>query len=181
MNINSEELIIDLIERTKGVLNEAEGFNQVSLEQLNKKASAENWSVLECLEHLNRYGDFYILEIDAKINSSSKKHDEQFNSNWLGEYFSDMMLPKENFKPMKTLKNMNPNGSNLNKDTVDKFIDQQKSILNLLNKARSVSLTKTKTGISITRFLKLRLGDTFRVVIYHNQRHILQAKKALLI
>lgn len=181
MNSKAEHLISDLVERTKGVLNEAEGFNLLTQEKLNKKASSESWSNLECLEHLNRYGDFYIPEIDAKIKASRNKHESQFKSNWLGEYFSNMMLPKEGFKPMQTLKNMNPNGSNLDKTTLDKFIDQQKKILDLLDKARAVSLTKTKTGISISRFLKLRLGDTFRVVIYHNQRHIVQAKKALLI
>ncbi len=52
-------------------------------------------------------------------------------------------------------------------------------LLDVLDMSKKVNLTKTKTGISISKWLKLRLGDTFRVVIYHNQRHILQAKKVL--
>ena len=48
----------------------------------------------------------------------------------------------------------------------------------LLNQAREVDLTKTKVPISLTRFIKLRLGDTFRFFVYHIERHILQAEKA---
>jgi hypothetical protein len=89
------------------------------------------------------------------------------------------MLPKEKLNKMKTFKDKNPSGSDLKVDTIDRFIAQQKEMLDLLDKARSVDLNKTKTSISITKFLKLKLGDTFRVIIYHNQRHLLQAEKAI--
>ncbi|RXM56703.1 hypothetical protein BOQ60_25350, partial [Chryseobacterium sp. CH1] len=31
-----------------------------------------------------------------------------------------------------------------------------------------IDLEKTKTSISISKLIKLKLGDTFRFVIYHN-------------
>lgn len=89
------------------------------------------------------------------------------------------MLPGEQMKKMKTLKSTNPNGSKLNKKVLEDFIFQQKKMLELLGSARSVSLNKTKTSISIAPVFKLKLGDTFRVVIYHNERHILQAQKVV--
>ena len=39
--------------------------------------------------------------------------------------------------------------------------------------------TKTKTAISISKLMKLRLGDTFRFVTAHNERHLLQAENVL--
>src|SRR5690606_40886810 len=101
-----------------------------------------------------------------------------FKSSWLGNYVAKSMLPKEKLNKMKTFKSMDPAGSDLNKNVLNRFIAQQNTLLDLLEAARKVSLTKTKTGISITPWLKLRLGDTFRVVIYHNLRHVLQAEKA---
>jgi hypothetical protein len=89
------------------------------------------------------------------------------------------MLPREKLNKMKTFKSMNPVGSELNMDTLKKFLSQQQAILNLLDKSKAVDLNKTKTGISISKWIKLRLGDTFRVVIYHNQRHIVQAERVL--
>jgi len=180
MKISSQSLIEDLIERTKEVINEAERFNQLPIEQLNWKPTAEKWSVLECLEHLNRYGDFYIPEMQNRINKASKiKEDSIFKSGILGNYFANSMLPKEKLNKMNTFKSMNPKGSDLDISTLQKFIRQQKQILDLLNQARRVNLTKNKTGVTISQWIKLRLGDTFRVVIYHNQRHIVQANKVL--
>ena len=38
---------------------------------------------------------------------------------------------------------------------------------------------KTRIPISINKWIKIKLGDTFRFVIYHNERHIQQAKRVL--
>jgi len=180
MKIPAKSLIDDLIERTKKVINEAERFNQLPIETLNWKPNAERWSVLECLEHLNRYGDFYIPEMQKRIQKGKKSDANYiFKSGWLGNYFANSMLPKEQLNKMKTFKSMNPVGSQLDISTLEKFIRQQKQILDLLSQAREVDLTKTKTSITISNWIKLRLGDTFRVVIYHNQRHMVQSNKVL--
>lgn len=176
--MKAEELISDLINRTKDHLNRVQKFSTLSDEELNFKSTSKSWSILECLEHLNRYGAFYIPEIKQRIEQSSYKS-EDFKSGWLGNYFSNMMLPREKLNKMKTFNYMNPVGSKLSREVIEVFSNQQKEILGLLDKARKVSLTKTKTSISITRLLKLRLGDTFRVVIYHNLRHVVQAEKVM--
>ena len=80
---------------------------------------------------------------------------------------------------MKTFKEMNPNGSQLSLETAETFIHQQHQLLVILSKARQVDLTKVKTSISISKWIKLRLGDTLRVVIYHNLRHIVQMEKVV--
>jgi len=74
---------------------------------------------------------------------------------------------------------MNPIGSSLDKGVLNKFITQQQALINTLKLASRADPTKTKTGISISKWIKLRLGDTFRVVIYHNQRHMTQAERVL--
>ena len=173
------DLLQDLKQRTKKVLTAAEVLLDLPLDELNYKPDPDTWSALECLEHLNRYGDFYLPEISHRIQSGSEKKNDLFRSGWLGNYFAKSMLPKEKLNKMKTFKSMNPNGSRLDKSTIDTFIDQQHQMLRLLTKADAVSITHTKTSISISKWIKLRLGDTFRVVIYHNQRHIVQAQKVL--
>lgn len=179
MKMKQEVLIEDLRERTKQVLNSAEQYNQLSLQALNYKVNPESWSVLECIEHLNLYGEFYIPEIEKQISKFKTQQSTYFKSGLLGNYFAKSMLPKEKLNKMKTFKDKNPIGSELDKSTLERFIGQQKEMLNLLNKARQVNLNKVKTGVSIANWIKLKLGDTLRVVIYHNQRHIVQSNKIL--
>lgn len=179
MEIASKDLLQDLLERSQDHKTKAEQFQKLPLETLNWKASPESWSILECLEHLNRYGDFYIPEIEKRLIASRHRPSTKFKSGWLGNYFANTMLPKEKLNRMKTFKSMDPVGSSLDKGVLSKFIAQQQALTNILKLASRVDLTKTKTGISISKWIKLRLGDTFRVVIYHNHRHMVQAERVL--
>lgn len=179
MSTKTTDLIADLIERTRQTLNQAEKLNQKSFEALNQRPGQGKWSALECIEHLNLYGDFYLPEIEKRINQNTYPLAEHFKSGWLGDYFAKSMLPKEKLNKMKTFKDKNPIGSKLEKSTIDRFIGQQHKTLELLRKASTVDLCRTKTSVSISTWIKLRLGDTFRVVIYHNQRHLIQAFNAV--
>ena len=177
--MNAETIISELIEHTKNHLNRVQAFRELPLEQLNHRNQPESWSILECLEHLNLYGDFYLPEIKRRMTAARYQSDGHFKSGRRGNYFVNIIKPKEKLNKMKTGKTVNPIGSNLDTQVIDKFVQQQEQMLELLNEARKVSLTKTKTSISLTPFIKLRLGDTLRFVVYHNQRHVLQAEKVL--
>jgi hypothetical protein len=179
MKIPSEALLVDLIARTKQLILEAELLKEKSEEDLNVKENSTSWSVLECLEHLNLYGKFYLPEIAKRISENRGKKESVFKSGWLGNYFANSMLPKATLNKMKTFQNMNPINSQLDKKVIDEFLSQQEQMLLLLDQARKISLNKTKTAISISKLIKLKLGDTFRIVIYHNQRHLIQAKRVL--
>lgn len=177
--MEAEKLIEDLEKITNENLVQAEYFQLLTEEKLNYRKDKKSWNILECIEHLNRYGDFYIPEIEKQMDHSNFKASSTFKSGLLGNYFAKSMLPKDKLNKMKALKSMNPMGAELDSKILEKFIRQQDTILQLLNRARDTDLTKIKTSISISKWIKLRLGDTFRVLIYHNLRHIVQARKVL--
>lgn len=172
------DLINDLIARTNRVMQESEKFLQLSDAALNSRKSPTSWSILECLEHLNLYGDFYLPEIENRLKAAKAKSGEvDFKSGWLGNYFALSMLPGENGKlnKMKTFKKMNPIHRQLSRTVLDRFHAQQLKLSELLQKSKSVDIGRVRTSISISTLIKLRLGDTLRVVVYHNQRHLAQA------
>lgn len=173
------QLLNDLKTMTQEHIQYAENLLQQSDAKLNFRVSEDSWSVLECLEHLNRYGNFYIPEVNRRIISSKTPFSADFKPGILGNYFAESMLPKEKLNTMKTFKSMNPINSQLDKKVVQEFIRQQKEWVELLEKAKNVAIHKVKTHISISKLIRLKLGDTFRFVIYHNHRHILQSQKVL--
>lgn len=179
MKIPTLQLIDELKKITEENIQFAENLLNQSDEKLNFKLSENSWSILECLEHLNRYGNFYIPEIRKKIKNSDTKSTGIFSSGILGNYFAKSMLPKDKLNTMKTFKSMNPIHSKLDRSVLNEFISQQKQMIHLLNEAKNIDLNKVKTSISISNLIKLKLGDTFRFVIYHNLRHINQAKRNL--
>ncbi len=183
MTINSQELLDDLQARTKTILKRlSSDIAPLSFQELNWKASPESWSILECLQHLNLYGEFYIPEITKAIQKNrDSKSRELFKSGLLGNYFAKSMLPKDGVvrNKMKTFKDKVPAKSDLSIEVVQTFKSQQEQFLDLLEQARTIDLHKTKTPITISNLIKLKLGDTFRFVIYHHQRHMVQIDKVL--
>lgn len=178
MKIATQQLIEDLIERTENLISRTKAFKKLPLEKLNHKTNPEKWSVLECIAHLNLYGDYYNPEIRKSIKTSSTKPAKLYKAGFLGNYFTNSMLPKTKLIKMKTFKDKNPVGSKLGLEVIQKFIAQQKEFIELLTLSNKVNISKTRTAISISKILKLKLGDTFRFNAAHNERHIQQAEKA---
>lgn len=181
MQINSETLLNDLTKRVEQAMRDVSAFKELSETQLNYKNSPTSWSILECLEHLNLYGDFYLPEIEKRILAqAANTQTPVFKSGVLGNYFANMMSVEHNkIKKIKSPADKNPLNSDLKVTTIDRFLKQQDTLLHLLNQARQVNLTKTKSSISISKWVTIRLGDTFRFLIYHIERHVLQAKNVL--
>ena len=180
MTCNTIDLINDLTERTLKIQSALKNLETFSIDDLNKRDHPDAWSAFECIAHLNIYGDFYIPEITRKIAQSGNKIPSTvFKSGILGNYFVKMVGPLDASKKMKTLSSANPLGSALNISTLHKFDKQQSAMLEILKNAATVNLNKTRTGISIAPWIKIKLGDTLRVVILHNQRHMEQALRAV--
>ncbi len=172
--MQSENLIQSLLDQTRQSINQVEKLKTFDLHFLTWKENETSWSILECLEHLNLYGDFYLPQMENKIENSTSKADFEFKSGILGNYFAKSMLPKEKLNKMKTFKDKNPLNAKLDKTVIDKFINQQIKLLDLLNQSRKMSLKKVKIQTSISSLIKLKLGDTFRFFINHIIRHLAQ-------
>lgn len=182
MQTDSQTLITDLARRTRQIILTVEQeLLPLSEKELNRKPGPESWSALECIAHLNRYGEFYLPELERVLSAGKGKPvRSEFRSGWLGNYFAQSMLPKNGeIKKMKTLAPMNPVGSTFTSDELRTFIKQLNKMLEYLEAARNIDLTRNKTGVSISKWIKLRLGDTLRFVTYHNERHLQQALRAV--
>src|SRR5690606_23705329 len=103
-----------------------------------------------------------------------------FKSGPIGNYFANLMKVKHGrIIKMKTPADKNPVGSNVTPEALDRFLRQQETLRALLLKARQADLVKARVPISLAKFIKLRLGDILRVVVYHIERHIIQAENVV--
>lgn len=170
----SKELIESLIAQTEDIIRRASELQELGREELTLKADPQSWSILECLEHLNLYGDFYLPQMEQKINAYRGNSAATFKSGWLGDYFAKSMLPKEKLNKMKTFRDKNPLNADLGKDVIDRFLEQQSRLIRLLRNSARVDLNKVKIPTSISPLIRMKLGDTFRFIINHNIRHMQQ-------
>jgi hypothetical protein len=137
---------------------------------------AGRWSVIQILEHLNSYGRYYLPAIEKSLRLN-KPPKENFTPGWFGNYFTKIMKPGTDGSirnKMSSPKDHRPPASLDIKPVMDDFMSQQQQLLDLLEKAKQKNIGAIRTPISISRFIKLKVGDTFRFVIAHEQRHFVQ-------
>lgn len=181
-DIKSEELVRKLEQRVEAhlelAIKELQNLNEKSLLASERGGG---WSVAQCLWHLNSYGDYYLPEIEKRIMEVKKSggKDKRFRSTWLGSYFTKMMEPTTGAKKIKAFKKHIPTLDLDAYAVVSEFIRQQEKLLELLSASEKVDLNKVKVPISISKWIKLKLGDVFGFVIAHDERHIQQIQRVL--
>lgn len=180
MKIRQADLLEDLKFRTHRVIAAADmQFKSLPGETLHFKPTPSQWSILECLEHLNLYGDYYLPVIRKALQKGKPLGDViNYKSGWLGEYFADLMLGKNGrIWKFTTSKSKNPLFTKLPDYVIDRFLDQQKQYLEFLQAAEDINLGQVRVPISIAPWIRIQLGDALRFCIYHNERHINQAER----
>lgn len=182
----AEKMIDALLEHTENFLQKAVSeWQMMEHHQFAYKVLPEKWSANQCIAHLNEYGRYYIPVIEKAIDEAiaqSQKPADHFTAGWLGNYFTNMMLTDAKGVPTKKMsapKDYSPQKNEDSYGVIAEFIEQQEKMLQLLRKAKRVNMNKIRIPISIAKFIRLKLGDTFLFNVAHNYRHILQAERAL--
>lgn len=181
MTFTSNTLLDDMSNKTKELIQIAEKeFAGLTEAQLNKKPAPESWSIAECLEHLNLYAEYYHLTMDNKMKESDTSSDARFRSGIIGNYFANsMMIKNGKMTKMTSPKDKNPTNSEIPPGIVDRFLSHQRQMVELIEMARHKNLAKVRIPITIAPWLKLKLGDTFRFSVNHNERHVIQALRVI--
>ena len=161
------------------MLQQLSGLEHLSDAQLNKQPQPGKWSIAQVIEHLNSYNRYYLPEISIALQKGKRdkiKFNPLFRTGWFGNYFTNMMLPKEGKvkNKMKSPKDHRPAEQLNSKKVLAEFLTGQQQLLSYLRNAANSNIEKLRVPISISRFIKLKLGDTFRFLIAHQQRHFLQ-------
>lgn len=178
----SEELIDQLEADVKQIIAAAEHLKTADPVKLSYVSEKGKWSVAQVIEHLNAYCRHYLPLIERSMVYISKDTNAWFVSGFLGNYFTKMMMPKNVFEVknrMKTSKNFIPEKGVHIETVFNEFIQHQNKLIQLLEVARRRNLNTIHIPVVLSKFIRFRLGDMFRFLVAHEQRHIMQARNAI--
>ncbi len=179
MKIDQTALLKELKTKTEFCISNASKLRKASVDKLRTKPNPNSWSALECLEHLNIYAGIYTETIGEAMQKNDLPPSGYLKPGFVGNLFANSMRVKPNGKMTKMGAPKESRPVNPGDKTVDRFIDFQKQYLRLIEMAANKDLNKIKVPITISKWIKLKLGDALRVQVYHNERHVIQALKAL--
>lgn len=160
-------------------------LNKLKDSQLNWKPNNQSWSINEVLFHLNQYAHYYQNVFISKIESTKfTEPKSQFISSPLGKSaWKSMKLGVANNikRKFQSPKNYNPTlqPQLVRPNEISIFEKYQLDLFEIIEKARKVNIQRVKIPISISKFIRLKLGDALLFVIYHNERHLQQIKNLI--
>ncbi len=180
--MTTQELVDKLtVVTNQNLQNVEENIMDLTSEQLNWRPNENTWSINDVLAHLNAYANYYHSAFLKKIESTRFTNTK--------EKFISSPLGRSAWKSMKlgNLKNIKrkfkaPKGYNplIDKEIAEGdqrsiFKASQEELLNIIHRSSQVNMRRVKIPISISKAIRLRLGDALLFVIYHNERHVQQA------
>ena len=169
----------------KGVMDH---FYYASEEQLNHKPEPNKWSALECFAHLNHTNKYYLDGLNKALSASLVKPVEKpYKAGVFGAFMINGLKPKEGairFK-MKTFNSVKPiterhPGSILKASAVfADFLEDLKSFDTVGLQLKETDGQKVRVKSLIGNALRFRGIDALLFLMAHNERHILQAERAM--
>lgn len=189
--MDKQTLLRTAAEETRAILQMVDQTFAPNPEQLlNRRPRPGKWSVLENFAHLNLACRIYYDEMAAKINTRPNGDLHQVaTSGPIGKLSIRSIKPLPDGtipRPMPTVPWFKPKhqqsgeASNLDKDQVlQQFRQDQQQLLQLLEQAEAADINRTRIVSSLGPLIQFRLGDAIRFLVGHNQRHMIQAQKAL--
>lgn len=178
----SDDLIDSLQNDVRQLMAAAESMKSMDKIKLSYPLNNGKWTAIQALEHLNMYSRFYEPAIEQALNESKTGRSAWFNSGTLGNYFANSMKPTDVYQvknKMKTMKSYNPPAALNSEQVIAEFLQRQQKLLQLLDAARNHDMNTIRIPITLSKFIKFKLGDAFRFLIAHEQRHLVQARNAI--
>jgi len=132
------------------------------------------WSILQCIDHLNLTHDYYMAKLAAPLAQAPQvqaEPDSYQASFWGGIYMYFSLNPKYTFPspaPLTPLRQPE-------RSVLAAYLTRQERLLELCDTVAMVDLTKTMVPIKM--FVRFNLGDCLKILVYHDALHIRQAQR----
>ena len=155
----------------------------LTADQFNWRPAEGQWSVGECLEHLNETGYHFFEAMETAIdegNVTGQMNRGPFRYSWFGNWFAIAagVQADPNKGKVKAPKLYCQSASTLDPtETIERFRDLQDMMIGLLPKAQGLDLKRIKVSSPAMKLLRLSLGVWIKMLPDHQRRHFQQAQR----
>ena len=164
----------------------ARDFAGLTDAKLQWRPRQERWSIVESLQHLVLLLELYLPKIEQAIHKGKTLNiiadGTAFRSGLLGKYLLRSIRIKDDnsihrfskcpnkLRPESTIEG----AASL---VVENYLQYSAQLLNLLSASKALHLEQIKVTLPLVPLFRLKLGDMLQCLVYHIERHIVQAQK----
>jgi hypothetical protein len=181
LNVQTADLAA-LIAEARAVGTEIERrFGGLSAAQLNWRPNEKEWSIGYCVDHMIIVNSGYFAPIRQILDGSKA------STFWerlpllpglVGGFLIRVLEPgAKGYVPAP--KAFLPNSTDIPGDIVARFGVQQRELLDLMERCRSLDIAQIIVTSPAADFVTYSLLDAFRIIVVHLQHHLHQTSKLL--
>ena len=122
--------------------------------------------------------DYRYYKEALKNNSNNSAGKIPFKHSLIGRLIIKSVKPSTKMK-VKTPAAFNPINSSLEENIVQKFLEIHKINMEFIAKCKSVDLSGIKIHSPFNKLVRYNLGDSFKIIMLHNRRHLEQAERVM--
>lgn len=155
-------------------------FGALRTDQLNWKPAADKWSVGQCFDHLLTSNSEYFPIFDRVLQGQKTSNTIWESLPGLPRFWGQMLIKSvspDTARKQKAPKIFAPATSAVDAGIIPRFIDQQERVIGYLNTITDVDADRIIITSPVARVITYSLLDACRVIVAHEQRHILQARR----
>jgi hypothetical protein len=155
-----------------------ERFTGLTEEQINWKPTPDEWSIGQIFEHTLKGNLKYRAAIESALASAPPGENPRYSSGFMGRLLIRALKPGSNmYAPVPKV--LEPTEGPFRPDIVQQFVGELEEAKALLQKSKGKDLAKAVFTSPFAKFVKVRVGDAFKVMEVHDYRHLQQAEAVM--
>lgn len=170
--------LLELDKTTQGFMKE---FGELTNEQLNWKPDADTWSIAQNIDHLITINSSYYPSLDELKEGKYRipiLGKFRFLAKWIGRMILKSVDP-ENTKKNSTLPLWQPQQGDLKDDILERFVMHQSRLKKEMDACKDLIIQDAIISSPANRNIVYTLKQAFDLIVVHEKRHFLQAKRIM--
>jgi hypothetical protein len=172
-------LLQDLFDRNEQCFLMLQQLSMQPQEVLTKKLSSQQWSALECIDHLLQHLVADLPKIKSALVPQNiwPSYDTVYKATFIGDYLANALLPnaKGQIVKMRAVFSKKPKVGQSDISLLDAVKLSLLEIKGICDTGDKFNFNKKNIPVLFIPLLKMNIGDKLRALVYHNERHLRQA------
>jgi len=156
-------------------------FGRLSGEQLNWKPGEGEWSIGQCFDHVVISNRPYV-QIFEEILAGRRRQRVWERMPLLPRLFGRLLintLRPDSGRRAKARPAFYPSSSHIAPAIIATFLEQQERLRRLMEASRELDLDGITITSPVLRFVTYSLMDACRIIVVHEQNHVVQAMRVM--
>jgi len=185
MIYDTHSLLKDMQAEVSSLVADVVSVRESDIHALSLQPDNNRWSVQQILEHLNAYNRYYLPAVAQQLPAARKVQGSiPFKPGWLGDYFTRSMYSQVKttgkvVNRMSAMKGYTPPAALDTTTVLNEFIAGEQELTGILLQMANIDMSSCKIPVTLSRFIRINIGDAMRFLVAHQVRHHQQIKNTL--